>query len=1245
MRSNLFSMDFLENHLEDLEDYKSLDTNELKQKFLEVSSYFNEDLKKLSEAQLESNFLQPIFRSLGHIYEVQTSKKSEDIDEGTKRIDYAFFYSEEYKESFHANSSERNAIKYGSCSTICEAKSWSLLDNHNKVLKNDNTDPIWQIKKSYLDNINPKEQKAKVPFGILTDGKSWRIYSYRAEIDKFFELNLEEIIKNKDFDRFKIFWFFFSKEAFRGKSYLTAVEAGSKKLQSQVSEDLRKQVYLSLELIATGLFRAYNSGKRDWDEFKKYSEMRAFLEENSIHEIDINHADTEKVILDIIYTESLVYLFRVLFLLYADHRNLFKHRKVETVFYQLLDKIDSYNQIGNIPEGAENISDKNDDYDINGVFEEIDREFNGGLFSIKLHTILNRFDIDNILYANAIDNLTRTLDKKTERPQRVDFSVLEVRHLGTIYEGLLEYKLKKTTEEITIPLLSDKNKTRKLLKGDLFLVNDKGERKATGSYYTPDYIVECIVKNTVGPLIDAIEKESISIQEKILKILALRILDPAMGSGHFLVEVISYINDRIEALIQTELEEYANKPGRKSKAQTELENLLKDAEFGFYKRIIAKKCIYGVDKNPMAVELAKLSIWIYTLQRNKKLEFFDYNLRCGDSLIGSQEKTFSSQLDSQSKERMLFANNEELYKNVVEDFKEEFKKYFELENVDDRMKYYESTIKPNQQKLKYLANIELAIAFANKNDEIHSIYNAHKNKLLGIIRLDKTNEYLKKLIQGKNLEDWELKLFQAAKKIRKDYNPIHWELDFPNVFIDRGGFDGIVGNPPYVFARENFEQKEKDYYGIQYKSAKYQVNIYLLFIERGFSVLNSDGRLGNITPNAWLMVSSGKNLRELLVTKTKIEKIINLPGQSFEGVNVETVILIGKNSYKKNNEIEILISSEKNFELSHKKLQDDFKKNEGIEFYIFADSIGQKIIKKIQKNSENLDMLCIIKAGLQAYETGKGKPKQSAEDVKKRPYDYNFKFNKETYEYLDGKDVNRYNISWAGTYLRYGDHLAAPRTIDIFNKENIIIREITGKYPRLIISCYNDFLYLFNRSNIAVLQKPETDIQLKYVLTILNSSLMSYYFLLNTAKSVRQLFPKIILEDLRRFPIKNISTIAQKPFIQLADTMLDKNKELHEMQKKFNKLLQSDLKIEKLTEKLIAWNKLSWEDFLAELMKKKIELKLNQKAEWMDFFEKEKAKANAIEEVITKTDSEIDLMVYNLYGLTEEEIKIVEGAV
>ncbi len=180
---------------------------------------------------------------------------------------------------------------------------------------------------------------------------------------------------------------------------------------------------------------------------------------------------------------------------------------------------------------------------------------------------------------------------------------------------------------------------------------------------------------------------------------------------------------------------------------------------------------------------------------------------------------------------------------------------------------------------------------------------------------------------------------------------------------------------------------------------------------------------------------------------------------------------------------------------------------------------------------------------MQAYETNKGNPRQTPEDVKARPYDYNYKFDNNTYKYLEGKDVCRYELKWSGTYLRYGDHLAAPRTFDIFSGNKIIIREITGKFPQSIISAYSEDIFLFNRSSIAIVENEKTTVSLKYILAILNSKLLSHYFVNNTAKSVRQLFPKLILEDLRKFPIKEIDLKSQQTFIDLVEKILDAKKE------------------------------------------------------------------------------------------------------
>ena len=228
--------------------------------------------------------------------------------------------------------------------------------------------------------------------------------------------------------------------------------------------------------------------------------------------------------------------------------------------------------------------------------------------------------------------------------------------------------------------------------------------------------------------------------------------------------------------------------------------------------------------------------------------------------------------------------------------------------------------------------------------------------------------------------------------------------------------------------------------------------------------------------------------------------------------------------------------------------------------------------------------------------------------------------------------------------MRYGKHLAAPRTFNLFEGKKIIVREITGNFPKCLITTYSEDIYLYNRSNIAIVEKVNSGISLKYITTLLNSKLLSYYFVKNTAKSVRKLFPKIILNDLRKFPIKSIPLITQQPFIDKADLMLSLNKELQTESQKFQRTIQRKFELEDLPKKLQDWYNLSYSEFIKELAKKKIKLSLSDEAEWEDYFTQESKKALAIKAQIDATDKAINAMVYELYGLTEEEIAVVENS-
>lgn len=295
----------------------------------------------------------------------------------------------------------------------------------------------------------------------------------------------------------------------------------------------------------------------------------------------------------------------------------------------------------------------------------------------------------------------------------------------------------------------------------------------------------------------------------------------------------------------------------------------------------------------------------------------------------------------------------------------------------------------------------------------------------------------------------------------------------------------------------------------------------------------------------------------------------------------------------------------------------------------------------MRKGCRGLDEVACVKAGLQAYEKGKGIPKQSAEDVKSRPYDYTYQFNADTYKYLDGSNVLRYAINWTGQWLWYGNHLAAPRTLNLFTDEKVIVREITSEFPHCLNAVFTSDTYLYNRSNIAVIKRDGQNVNLKYILVLLNSTLLSFYFKKNTAKAERKLFPKIILNDLRLFPIKDISEEAQQPFITLASTMLTLNSQLQEKRSRFLRRLTENLEGVKVTTALQTFDELDFKGFAAELKKQKIKLSLSQQDEWEDYFNQYAISCNELKSQIAATDAEIDDKVFDLYGLTEEEREIV----
>lgn len=646
----------------------------------------------------------------------------------------------------------------------------------------------------------------------------------------------------------------------------------------------------------------------------------------------------------------------------------------------------------------------------------------------------------------------------------------------------------------------------------------KTKRKKEGVYYTPDYITKYIVENTVGEWLkekwnDAVKKNANVKKGKEYKILIdyrteylskIKILDPACGSGAFLIAAFDYLWKEHERVYK-EIKELKSKT-----AQGEL------FDFDSINKTILENNLYGVDLNRESVEITKLSLWLKTAAKNKKLNNLAGNIKNGNSLI------------------------------------------------DDK-------------------NVAGELAF-------------------------------------------------------------NWKKEFSSI-MDAGGFDVVIGNPPYVQSRSDFiGEAQKTYFNKNYKTAQYQLNTYTLFVEKSFFLMKEKSMLGLIIPNYWLSTKYDEYLRTLVFNTNHTKEIINTYGV-FEQATVDTVILITTKDVNFPKKIKVRSLDRSKADITE-RLKDLNTQNWNFENEIIVKNEKQSVeivfdTKLILKGKNKLSDFFEFKQGMKPYEEGKGKPNQTRSMMDEKVYDANKKIDDSYLPLLRARDIARYQLIWDNNYIKYGENLAAPRTINIFTGDRILARRIiNGDYLDTI---WINEQYINNTDIINILPKTDNPIQVKCFLPLFNSKLYASYLKRSNVNLDRDAFPKINVNTMEQIPVPEISKNKENEFIRLADTMLTKNKELQVVQKDFTTLLISDFKIEKLTEKLEDWYLLDWSEFANELKKKKVVLEEQEEVKWLKRFDRMKKEAIAIKNVIDSTDKQIDALVYELYGLTDEEIAIVEG--
>jgi hypothetical protein len=514
------------------------------------------------EAQTEADLIRPVLDALGHTYEVQPPLQVP----GAIHVPDYVFYGETGARDAQKNRVLDKTLPNSGGLAVGDAKHWDRpLDCAQAGAgASGNQNPAFQIFWYVLHS--------GVAWGVLTNGRRWRLVHRDTadRLDVYYEVDLQALVEEGDVARFLFFYGFFRRAAFdQGPVGLESLLRESTDYAHAVGDSLKAQVFDALRHLGQG--------------FLDYAP---------------NGLGTDPATLAAIYDNSLILLYRLIFVLFAEARELLPVRESR-------DYRESYSLQAITRDVAADLLRKRHLLPgsallwprLRELFRSIDAgnpplqvaTFNGGLFDPEKHPFLERYAVGDAHLQQAIDKLARI------GGQNVDYRDLAVRHMGTIYEGLLEFHL--------TPAQAGQGEEAGWT---VALVNDKGERKATGSYYTPEYIVKFIVDRTVGPALATAVEGKATDAEKVAAVLEVNVLDPAMGSGHFLVEAVEYIARYLVNL------------GVATAGKT-----AEEADLAFWKRRVAQSCVYGVDLNPLAVEVAKLSLWLVTVAKDPPLSFLD----------------------------------------------------------------------------------------------------------------------------------------------------------------------------------------------------------------------------------------------------------------------------------------------------------------------------------------------------------------------------------------------------------------------------------------------------------------------------------------------------------------------------------------------------------------------------------------------------------------------------------------------
>ena len=650
-------------------------------------------------------------------------------------------------------------------------------------------------------------------------------------------------------------------------------------------------------------------------------------------------------------------------------------------------------------------------------------------------------------------------------------------------------------------------------------------RKQTGSFYTPREIVQYMVdeslvahlKRTVGEDLepqyrqlmqysdDEVELTTEQRKSIMQSLYNCKILDPACGSGAFpmgILQQMVHILSRMdsgnkvwrEMMMQKAVDETSE--AYRNSSTEERKELVMDIERSFDESInrpdyarklyLIENCIYGVDIQPIAIQISKLRFFIsLVVDQNTNTDPADnFGIRplpnleakfvAANTLIGLVKKDVS-----------LFDSAE--IKAKENELKIAKHKIFGAKTVRTKRKYRQ-----------IVADLRMEIA-----DILESC---------GAVGND----------EARLLSSWDMFNQNSSSPF----------FDSEWMFGVKDGFDIVIGNPPYIDIKSLPKKDVKLYFNL-YETTENRINLYSIFIERGTRLLSHDGILCYINPNSMLINESYYKIRQHIIDY--IDRIIKLPDSVFVSATVETIILLLKKNnsnayiegafFKKDDKIDFTKLSFKSF------CRDNWKADSDLRFNIFTSGKVLALLRKIQIGSQNLEKYVLTSLGITPYDKYKG---HSEDIIKNRAFHSKTPIDDTYVPLISGKNIHHYYISdEISEYLKYGDWLGAPREERFFKGPKIVVRQILEGDAQRIVAAYSDKPHYFTQIGFSIISRNSDINVLKYLVCLLNSKLISFYHRNVFLDLEKVVFQKILIANAKKIPIKMPNDLSA--FIDIID--------------------------------------------------------------------------------------------------------------